>query len=454
LKQYGSGCEDPAVLKLHVVHVGHHGYYVEGRRLGHGDDLDVAIESPGAWTGPGAPSLGLGGVVHPETFGRVMEGFDPESGRRLRSGRGAASVAGFDLTFCAPKSVSLLEALAPKEIATEVGAGHDAAVSEAGAYLSRTAVGVRRGSGRSLQLLPSTGMVAGDFRHLTSRALDPHLHTHVVAANLAQGVDGIWSAADGRRIFAHVRAAGSIYQARLRFELSDRLGVEWEVRPSGLGDVVGVDRGLRRLFSQRSADIEEFVAVRHGAASGRHPGAFYATRPDKDLTRSLESLVSSWKGRAADFGFDIGDLAQVVGRGARLGREVDGGVDPQRMVDRLEGAGPPEGMMARRDLVALVASASLRGATVAGIDSTVERIVTSVGSRAETGKGHEPRWRRGDVLSVARERGSELTVRSERVVAPSAAVGRRAGRERETARHLARTGERRRDRGHDHGLGL
>src|ERR1035437_10052506 len=394
LKQYGSGCEDPAVLKLHVVHVGHHGYYVEGRRLGHGDDLDVAIESPGAWTGPGAPSLGLVGVVHPETFGRVMEGFDPESGRRLRLGRGAAGVAGFDLTFCAPKSVSLLEALAPKEIAAEVGAGHDAAVSEAGAYLSRTAVGVRRGSGRSLQLLPSTGMVAGDFRHLTSRALDPHLHTHVVAANLAQGVDGIWSAADGRRVFAHARAAGSIYQARLRFELSGRL------------DVVAVDRGLRRLFSQRSADIEEFVAVRHGGASGRHPGAFYATRPDKDLTRSLESLVSSWKGRAADFGFDIGDLAQVVGRGARLGREVDGGVDPQRMVDRLEGAGRPEGTMARRDLVALVASASLRGATVAGFDSTVERIVTSVGSRAETGKGHEPRGRRGDVLSVARERGS------------------------------------------------
>jgi len=136
------------VLKLHVVHVGHHGYYVEGRQFGHGDDFDVAIESPGAWTGPAAPSLGLGGVVDPETFGRVMEGFDPDSGRRLRLGRGAASVAGFDLTFCAPKSVSLLEALAPREIATEVGAGHDAAVAEASAYLSRTAVGVRRGSDR------------------------------------------------------------------------------------------------------------------------------------------------------------------------------------------------------------------------------------------------------------------------------------------------------------------
>jgi hypothetical protein len=124
------------------------------------------------------------------------------------------------------------------------------------------------------------------------------------------------------------------------------------------------------------------------------------------------------------------------------------------MVDRLEGAGRPEGSMARRDLVALVASTSLRGATVAGVDSTVDRIVTSVGSRAETDKGREPRWRRGDVLSVARERGSELTVRSEREVAPSAAVDRRAGRERETARHLDRTGERRRERGRDHGLGL
>ena len=438
------------MLKLHVVHVGRHGYYVEGRQAG-SDDFD--LESPGAWRGPGATTLGLAGTVEPETFGRVMEGFDPGSGRRLRLDRGAASVAGFDLTFCAPKSVSLLQALAPREIAHEAGAGHDAAVAEASAYLSRTAVGVRRGAGGSVRLLPSTGVVAGDFRHLTSRALDPHLHTHVVAANIAQGVDGAWSAADGRRVFAHARAASSIYQARLRWELSERLGAAWEVRPSGLGDVVGVGTGLRRLFSQRSAEIEEFVALRHRGTPGRHSDAYFSTRPDKDRTCTLEPLVSSWRQRAADFGFDLGDLSQVVGRAAHREREVTGGVDPQRMVDRLEASGRAEGSMARRDLMALVASASTGGATVADLDSTVDRIVDLVGTEGESSRGREPRWRRGDVLSVmTRQPGRALAALRDPGLPSSTAVDRRNSPEWVPHRDLGRSEESRRPPTRDRGL--
>lgn len=432
------------MLKLHVVHVGHHGYYVEGLQPGHADDFDLAIESPGIWAGPGTSSLGLQGSVDPETFGQVMEGLDPGSGRRLRLDRGSSSVAGFDLTFCAPKSVSLLEALAPREVAEQTAAGHDAAVVEASDYLSRVAVGVRRQSGETLRLLPSTGLVAGGFRHRTSRALDPHLHTHVVAANVAQGLDGRWSAADGRRVFAHARAAGSVYQARLRLELSERLGAAWEVRPSGLGDVVGVGSGLRRLFSQRSAEIEEYVAVHHRGAPGRHPGAYFATRSDKDRTRSMASLVSSWKARAADFGFDLGDLNQVVGRGARLGRDGIAGVDPQRMIDRLEGSGRPEGSVARRDLIAVVASASIGGATVSDIDATVDRIIATVGKSAETNRGRETRWRRSDVLAITRERGVELAARGDRAI--PAPIGREAGRAEMAERQRARGDERRRQR--------
>jgi conjugative relaxase-like TrwC/TraI family protein len=440
------------VLKLHVVHVGHHGYYVEGLQPGHADDFDLAIESPGAWTGPGTRSLGLWGSVEPETFGQVMEGLDPGSGRRLRLDRGSSSVAGFDLTFCAPKSVSLLEALAPREIADQTATGHDAAVAEASDYLSRTAVGVRRQSGETLRLLPSTGMVAGGFRHRTSRALDPHLHTHVVAANVAQGLDGRWSAADGRRVFAHLRAAGSVYQARLRLELSQRLGAAWEVRPSGLGDVVGVGSGLRRLFSQRSAEIEEFVAVHHRGVPGRHPGAYFATRSDKDRTRSMESLVSSWKARAADFGFDLGDLTQVVGRGSRLGRDASVPVDPQRMIDRLEASGRAEGSMARRDLVAVVASASIGGANVSDIDATVDRIIASVGKSGEANRGRETRWRRGDVLSATREHGTELAAPAHREIPAPTPAGREAGREEMADRHRARDGDRPRQR--DRGMEL
>ncbi len=440
------------MLKLHVVHVGGHGYYLQGRQSERAVDFDLAVESPGTWTGPAATSLGLRGTVEAETFGRVMEGFDPGSGRRLRLDRGKASVAGFDLTFCAPKSVSLLQALAPREIALEAGAGHDAAVAEASAYLSRQAIGVRRAAGGSIRLLPSTGMVAGDFRHLTSRALDPHLHTHVVAANVAHGADGTWSAADGRRVFAHARAAGSVYQARLRWELSERLGAAWDVRPSGLGDVEGVGHGLRRLFSQRSAEIEEFIAKRHHGAPGRHPDAYFATRVDKDRTQSLESLVASWRERATDFGFDLGDLSQVVGRGSRRGRDSITGADPQRMAERLEASGRPEGSLARRDLVALVASASLGGATVADLDSTVDRLISMVGTEGEARGCREPRWRKGEVLSVTRQRGSELVTRPDRDIALTNVDGRN-GREPVPNRQLGRSDQLWRQQRRDLGLG-
>ena len=99
-------------------------------------------------------------------------------------------------------------------------------------------------------------------------------------------------------------------------ELGDRLGAAWDVPRSGMGDVVGVDPTLRRLFSQRSAAIDEYVAGGRGAnrnGPARTRGAFHATRPDKDRTCTVDSLMGEWKQRAADYGFDLGDLTRVVG---------------------------------------------------------------------------------------------------------------------------------------------
>ncbi len=174
-------------------------------------------------------------------------------------------MSGYDLTFGAPKSVSLLHLLAPREIADQAGAAHRAAVDEALGYLERAALGVRRSGRHGTTRLPATGMVAGTFLHRTSRALDPHLHTHAVVANVAEGVDGRWSAVDSRRVFGHARAAEALYHARLRLESGERLGAAFETAPSGLGDVVGVDRALRRLFSQRAAAMDEYRYGRTGA---------------------------------------------------------------------------------------------------------------------------------------------------------------------------------------------
>jgi len=424
------------VLKVQVVRPDGYGYYVDGRSVHDGRELAGGeLEGPGVWTGAAAGSLGLQGRVDPESFSSVMHGLDPGTGQALRSPRGPASVGGYDLTFCAPKSVSLLAALAPRELAVEAGLGHDAAVADASDYLARHGLGVRRAHGRTRSYLASTGMVAGSFRHLTSRALDPHLHTHVVAANVAHGVDGRWSAVDSRRVFAHVRAAGSVYQASLRLELGERLGVGWEVRPSGLGDVAGVDPALRRLFSQRTASIEEFVARRFGGDGRRHRGAFYATRPEKDVSGSLGALTDAWRRRAADFGFDLGELGRVVGRGRTAARDLGtgrrgatAGFDPERLAHRLREAGGPDRTLSRGDLVVHVAAASPEGATARQVESVVDAIVDASGSPTSGVHGSEQRWLVGAVVRTLGEGRDLAGAASSRTVLPDQGRGPSPGR--------------------------
>ncbi|HLH27861.1 MAG TPA: MobF family relaxase, partial [Acidimicrobiales bacterium] len=258
------------MLRIHLLRPGGQDYYVDQLVPGRPEGTGLVGERPGAWQGRAAAELHLSGIVGARELGELLSGRDPANGRQLRAGRRDAT-AGFDLTFCAPKSVSLLGMLAPREIAHEVVAGHEAAVDDATGFLDRAAIGVRRARGGEQLRLGATGAAAGAFLHRTSRALDPHLHTHLVVANVAHGVDGDWSSLDSRRLFRHSSAIRAVYHARLRAELTARLGVAWDVRPSGMGDVVGVDPVLRGLFSGRSADIAEHL---HGRRlSSRAGGA-------------------------------------------------------------------------------------------------------------------------------------------------------------------------------------
>jgi conjugative relaxase-like TrwC/TraI family protein len=381
------------VLTIHVVREGGHQYYVHDLVPGRAEGGRVAGEEPGAWWGGGAASLGLSGPVTPAAFAGVLEGRDPDSARALRTTRGDRSVAGYDLTFCAPKSVSLLHLLAPREIAEAAGTGHHRAVADALDYLGREGIGVRRSRQGHVTFLPTTGPVAGGFLHRTSRALDPHLHTHVVVANVAEGVDGVWSGVDGRRLHLHLGAAQSLYHARLRFELGHRMGAAWLLRPSGLADVAGVDPRLCRLFSQRSSSMDEH-RHRRGVAGPRavsSAAVFHADRPDKDPTVTVDALMTEWKQRAADFGFDLGDLTRSVGV-HRYEREP--AVDRTDLHRRILGLADRHRAIGRRHLVAAVAASTEGGAPVRHVESAAAHLMEACGtpSRVEAATTGGDRW--------------------------------------------------------------
>ena len=167
----------------------------------------------GCWVGRGrGPRAARAGGGR--DLGTVLSGAAPATGRRL-AGR-AAAVSAFDLTFSAPKSVSVLVALGAPEVAGRCSGPtrrRSAGPSTTWPITGRRCAGP---TSWSVRCCATRGIVGAAFTHGTSRALDPHLHTHVVVANLAQGPDGRWSALDGRGLFAHARAAGALYDARLR----------------------------------------------------------------------------------------------------------------------------------------------------------------------------------------------------------------------------------------------
>ena len=174
-------------------------------------------EAPGRWIGAASERHGLVGEVDAGALRHLLAGRSAsgvELGARLSKERRP----GYDLTFSAPKSASLLWAFGPEEVRDAITVAHDRAVESVLDHLSAEACYARRGAGGS-QLIDATGFVGAAFRHRTSRAADPQLHTHVVVPNVVQGSDGRWSAPDGRHLYAWKMTAGTLYRSALRAEL-------------------------------------------------------------------------------------------------------------------------------------------------------------------------------------------------------------------------------------------
>jgi conjugative relaxase-like TrwC/TraI family protein len=326
--------------------------------------------APGRWTGDAAAALGLTGPVVATDLAAVLEGRAPCSSRPLVRRRGA--VAGYDLTFAAPKSASVLFALGDPRISAEVVAAHREAVEAAMGYVARRAAAVRRGGGDERRLEPVCGLVAASFAHSVSRALDPHLHTHVVVANMGQGPDGRWTAVDGRGLYAHALAAGHLYDAHLRHQVTERLGLGWTVRSSGRHEVGTFPLELLGAYSSRRAEILGDLAVRGRGVTGqdgrrsvqRSSRVAWATTRDPKVTGlDPAALGTRWRARAVDCGIDPTSLTARLGPAAR--REVPV-VDEHRFGALLAQASPDG--VARRDAITAWAGALDRGAPVADVE--------------------------------------------------------------------------------------
>ncbi|WP_406817136.1 MobF family relaxase [Mycobacterium sp. M23085] len=274
-----------------------------------------------------------GGTANPDVVERWLDdGIAPNghAGRAFRKG----SVHGFDLTFAAPKSVSLLRALTDDRAEKAMQVAHQRAITAAMAYLHEHAGYTRVHNPvtgmKDLQPLP--GLVAIAYQHETSRCGDPHLHTHVIVPNRQARADGALVSIDSKSLFHEAKAAGVVYQAVLRHEVHAELMLEWApVDPfTGMAEIAAVPQDSIKVWSRRSSRLREWarnnLVVVDGAPSAQQLAtAQKATRPAKPESTSWAQLQADWRADARGLALDraaprlLTDHAQLV----RLVAEID-----------------------------------------------------------------------------------------------------------------------------------
>ena len=332
--------------------------------------------APGTWVGAGSRALGLQGAVDAAGLAAVLSGRAPGGGRPLVGG--ARRVAGFDACCTAPKSVSVLWALGPPDVAAAVLAAHAEAVDGALGYLSARALSVRRWAGGERLPLATGGVIGAAFTHGVSRAADPHLHTHLVVANLAHAEDGRWGSLDGRGLYAHARAAGALYACALRRGLAERLGVEWAAGRHGQFELAGIDPSvLGGVLGSGGGDPGPPGRAPAGRCRGRWDRRCRGAPPGwpgppPGTPRGPGTAPRSWPGRwaerAAAVGLSGADLGAVLGRTA----PSPGCLDEHRFAAAVSEA--PGGAPARRDAVGAWAGALAGGAPAAEVEACVDRL--------------------------------------------------------------------------------
>ncbi|NKB55061.1 MAG: relaxase domain-containing protein [Alphaproteobacteria bacterium] len=298
------------------------GYYAKG---------DPEAQAASQWHGKGAAAAGLEGFVTPEVFQRVLDGNTPD-GRwlgRMVDGEWKHR-AGIDLTFSAPKSVSVMALVAGDD---RLIAAHDQAVRAVLDHIEARVLETRVWDPKLGAQVKERDldMVAALFRHEVNRNKDPHLHSHGVVANMVRPGDGKWRSIEGESLFDHKMEMGARYRTELAMNVRE-LGYEIErTHLDGRFDVTGVPKSILDAFSTRSQEIREALEGYEVQTAKTAALATLMTRNHKSVV-DRDSLHREWRERGDRLGLNtpipapepvVGDpVAGDAAKQARLTTEV------------------------------------------------------------------------------------------------------------------------------------
>lgn len=280
--------------------------------------------------------------------------------------REVVGTRGWDLTLDVPKSVSALYALSDPETGRRVEEAVVRAARETVAEVETWAARGQRGQhgdGRTARRVTTTGLIGSLTLHTSARPVDgkadPHLHAHIMIANLGHGADGQWGgiASGGRELFENVPAAGALMRARVRENLTRELGVRWAEAAPGQWEIVGIPTQVRDLYSQRRNQALE----RAGSGASPAQKRLAARRSAASKNTSDSPTRQEWADRARAAGIDTDVIAAAaLNPGEHEPHAPEHQVVADRAAARLWGA-HPTGAVTRAQVLAAVADATPTG---------------------------------------------------------------------------------------------
>ncbi|MCF9446154.1 MobF family relaxase [Vibrio parahaemolyticus] len=264
------------------------------------------VENSGLWGGYVAKVLGLSGSIDALDYKNLMQGLSPDGSKALVQTTGQRHNCGYDLTFSAPKSVSILYVYDNKGV---IQLAHKNAVKAALRFIEEKAAFTRRrAQGKQTERLP--GLLAALFQHSRSRADDMQLHTHCLIFNLAIRNDLSWGAIHGRKLYQWIKASGAVYRSELAENLRS-LGYSI-IADHDSFKVAGVPEHICEYFSKRDEQItkslKQYGERSSASAIGDHVKLY--TRNRKSRTPISELLVT-WRNELKGIGFSSEHFAKI-----------------------------------------------------------------------------------------------------------------------------------------------
>ena len=253
------------------------------------------------WFGKGAAQFGLSGHVESEAFKNLLHGESPD-GKKTLSGKKINPKkhrAGYDLTFSAPKSVSLAVLMGGHKQLEEA---HRRAVERVLELIEQRYAQARVWDGKQQKHVNTGNLIVGQFHHTTSREKDPQLHTHCVILNCTQLENGKWRALSNEELYNNKMLLGAIYRNELAYE-ARKLGYEIESHTGELFEIFGYTQFQLEWFSKRRQQILELVGPNATAAQKEWANLQTRAKKGKELPR--EELLGWWQAQDEAFNLQI-----------------------------------------------------------------------------------------------------------------------------------------------------